>query len=376
MSRRAITRLQVSGHRFLTRRIEYALVCRDVRMLDDPIRAQALSLSAGVAVTAIVVAVCAVLALLRPQGTLGDHPIVVARESGAVYVRVGDLLHPVPNLASARLIARTPAQPRLVSAAVVAGARHGPTMGIPGAPATIDTPVDPQAGSWTVCDGADHRTTLVVGAPEPVQAAPAILVTSRTTGRMFLLDAGHRAAVDVRDTAVVAALEMGTVIPVSQPLLDTLPERAAVRAGTSAPGPARGVDVGGVLCARWTWTGPGHTPHTVVFTAATVPGGQRAVHLAQADGPGPHIDAVALPAGRTVFARAAGVAGDGWDIGPWYLITATGVAFGIGDAPSAAALGLPEHPGSAPWPVLALLPRGPELSIDGATFVRDSLAAP
>jgi Type VII secretion system ESX-1, transport TM domain B len=55
MARQATTRLYVSGYRFLLRRMEHALVRGDVRMLDDPRRAQSLSLIAGVVLAVIVV---------------------------------------------------------------------------------------------------------------------------------------------------------------------------------------------------------------------------------------------------------------------------------------------------------------------------------
>src|SRR6476661_818081 len=113
------TKLHVSGYRFLLRRMEHALVRGDVRMLDDPLRAQSLSLSAGAVVAAIIVAVCAVVAFVRPPGVLGSAPIVMVRDSGALYVRVGDVVHPVLNLASARLIAGTPADPEVVSASAI-----------------------------------------------------------------------------------------------------------------------------------------------------------------------------------------------------------------------------------------------------------------
>ena len=53
----------------------------------------------------------------------------------------GDTVHPVLNLASARLIAGTPANPEVVSAAAIDNAKRGPLVGIPGAPATISTPL-------------------------------------------------------------------------------------------------------------------------------------------------------------------------------------------------------------------------------------------
>ena len=95
MARQSTTRLNVSGYRFLLRRMEHALVRGDVRMLDDPLRAQSLSLISGVILALIIVVVCAVLAFLRPSGALGSAPIVMMRDSGALYVRVGDIIHPV-----------------------------------------------------------------------------------------------------------------------------------------------------------------------------------------------------------------------------------------------------------------------------------------
>ena len=119
----------------------------DVRMLDDPLRAQSLSLIAGVILAVIIVAVCAVLAFLRRPGTLGNAPIVMVRDSGALYVRIGDTVHPVMNLASARLIAGTPANPEAVNMSAISNTKSGPLVGIPGAPATIAPPLgEPESG--------------------------------------------------------------------------------------------------------------------------------------------------------------------------------------------------------------------------------------
>src|SRR5690242_9189085 len=135
------TKLQISGYRFLLRRMEHALVRGETRMADDPVRAQSVSLTAGAVVAMIVAAVCVVLAFLRPPGALGDAPIVIVRESGALYVRVGDVVHPVLNLASARLIVGTAANPEAVSASAVNNAKRGPLLGIPGAPADVAVPL-------------------------------------------------------------------------------------------------------------------------------------------------------------------------------------------------------------------------------------------
>ena len=74
----------------------------DIRMLDDPLRAQSLSLIAGCVLAVIAIAGCAIVAFVRRTGALGNAAIVMTRESGALYVRIGDTMHPVLNLASAR----------------------------------------------------------------------------------------------------------------------------------------------------------------------------------------------------------------------------------------------------------------------------------
>lgn len=458
MVRRSVTRLQVSGYRFLTRRMEYALACRDTRMLDDPIRGQSAALAAGVVAAAIVAVVCAVFALLRPHGALGSDPVVMVRESGAVYVRVGDTLHPALNLASARLVARTPATPRLVSAAMIANAKRGPLLGIPGAPEVIAPTLAAELQTWTVCDDtADRTTTLVIGPVAEQSPAPAMLVAAARASGTYVLHAGRRAPIDLRDRVVVRALRLDSVVPleVSSALLDALPDTTPVAApaipdaGRPGPGALRSFRVGevlrvqradgsdhyvvladgvqrvgrvgadlirfadshgggampevpadliaqvpvvdvlrvpdlseqipvgagfaDVLCARWTGRSTGRTPETTVVSAHTVPRQGHTVNLAQSDGPGPGIDAVSVPDGSSVYVRAAGVAGEGRPTGPRYLVTAAGVAFGVADTQAAEALGLPMLPGSAPWPVLAVLPRGPELSVESASVLRDSI---
>ena len=102
LPRQPSTRLQISGYRFLLRRLECALLGRDIRTVNEPLRAQTASLTAGCLMATIAIAGCALLALLRPQAQLDHAQIVMGQQSGALYVRVGDTWHPVLNLASAR----------------------------------------------------------------------------------------------------------------------------------------------------------------------------------------------------------------------------------------------------------------------------------
>jgi type VII secretion protein EccB len=464
MADQPTTRLAASGHRFLMRRMEHALVRRNVAMHDDPLRAQSLSLAAGCIIAVIAVAASAVLAFAKPQGTLGSAPIVMARESGALYVRIDDTLHPVPNLASARLIARSATAPVAVGETAIASAKRGPAMGIPGAPAAIGTALP--APSWMVCD-TDRTVVIVDAEPSAVDGLDGsrnALVSPRGEGpaTTYLLYDGRRAEVDLRNPAVVRALRLEglAAVPVSRALLDTVPEVAAIAApaisnvGTAGPPSLPGVPVGAVVrvvraestdyyavlhdgvqrigevaadLIRFTYPGglddvpavapsaiartrtvhplavehlprrsrepvgaggaaavcvhwqPGQAhdrSNSVVLTGKPPLAGDRATSLAQADGDGPNVDAVVVPAGRSIDARATAIVGDDGSTGPRYLVDDLGVRYGIHDADVAAHLGFPGSPASAPWPILAALPRGPELSTEAASVVRDGLVTP
>lgn len=448
------TRLHVSGYRFLMRRTEHALVRADVSMIDDPLRAQSVSLLAGCVLTAIVLAGCGVLAVLRPQGEPGDALVMRERESGALYARIGDIWHPVPNLASARLIVGSPAEPATVAAAALTEVTRGPMAGIPGAPAAIGRPLESAHSVWTVCDTATS-TTVIVGDPTGTALGEhaALLVSARSEGAAttYLLADGHRAAVDLRDIAVVRALRLDGVTPrpVSRVLLDSIPEHPPITAPriplAGGPGALPGYPVGTVValsragadehylvlaegvqrlgevaadlirftvaqpasdvpavtadvlattrivdtvsiaslpdrvamadpavpCVRWSTDGT-DAAAVLVDGRSSMPG---AVEFAQADGAGPNVDAVAVPAGRSAYLRPVGVTGAGGHAEPRLLLTDSGAVFGVPDDDTARCLGLTEAPVPAPWPMLARLPRGPELSRDKASVLRDATPA-
>lgn len=453
------TRLQISGYRFLLRRMEHALVRGDVRMLDDPLRAQSLSLIAGCVLAVIAVAGCAILAFVRPQGSLGNAPIVMTRQSGALYVRIGDTMHPVLNLASARLITGSPANPEVVGEAAITTAKRGPLVGIPGAPATVDQPLTGDESGWTVCD--DETTTTVIAGAVQGRSDPglSVLVTpqSESAAMTYLLYSGSRARVDLRDHTVVRALRLDGVTPrpVSRVLLDAIPEAPQIsappipRAGSPGPPSLHRFTVGGVVrviraqateyyvvladgvqrigevtadlirfrnsqrgreiitvepdvigavpivhelpvttfperaavaddvvvCGQW--RAAGTAANTALLLADSLPlGGGAVVNLVQADGNGSNVDGVVIPPGRSAFVRASGVTGDGRSAGALYLVNDSGIVFGIHDEDAAQRLGLSGAPVPAPWPVLARLPRGPELSVQAASVVRDSVGSP
>ncbi|RDH76017.1 type VII secretion protein EccB [Mycolicibacterium moriokaense] len=256
MARQPTTRLQVSGYRFLVRRMEHALVRGDIRMLHDPVRTQSLSLVAGCALAAVLAAVCAIVALLKPHAVIGDAAVVMSRDTGALYVRVDGTLHPVLNLASAQLITGAAGKPEMVDAAEIDKAKRGPLLGIPGAPAVVAPPISGDEAGWAVCD--DATTTVIVGATAhftPQDRQPNVLVTAATGGvaTTYLLYDGRRAEVDLRNPGVVWALRIDGIEPrpVSAALLDAIPEAPPIAPpaipGLGGPGAVPGLRIGTVV---------------------------------------------------------------------------------------------------------------------------------
>jgi type VII secretion protein EccB len=457
------TRLHVSGYRFLLRRIECALLGKDIHAVNEPIRAPAQALMAGLALAVILLAGCAVLAVVHPQPASSDAPIVMGKQSGALYVRVDGILHPVLNLASARLITHTSADPEPIPESTFARSKRGPLLGIPGAPQFLATPLAADESQWAVCDsrdGAPLNTTVVIGRAEGPMSrvlprAQALLVRPASGGSSYLLYDGHRAVVNLDESAVVRALRLEGQVPltVSPLLLSTVPEAPPITAppipDTGSRGPT-GFPVGSVLritraggdeyyvvfsdgvqrvgevaadlvrlnnshgtrtvisvapdliratptvtrlplstfpdraptavnvistalCVRWTHAASGGVEISFLVRGLPVPAGQQSVSLAQADGDGPDVDAVYVPPARSAYVRATGLSGANARAGTRYLITDTGVRFAVHDDDAAHDLGLPDTMIPAPWPVLAKLPAGPELSRANASVAQDIL---
>lgn len=201
----ATTWLHVSGYRFLLRRIECALLFGDVCAATGALRARTTSLALGCVLAIVAAMGCAFVALLRPQSALGQAPIVMGRESGALYVRVDDVWHPVLNLASARLIAATNANPQPVSESELGHTKRGPLLGIPGAPQLLDQPLAGAESAWAICDSDNGgSTTVVVGPAEDssaqvLTAEQMILVATESGSPTYLLYGGRRAVVDLAD---------------------------------------------------------------------------------------------------------------------------------------------------------------------------------
>ncbi|MEP9393437.1 type VII secretion protein EccB [Gordonia sp. VNK1] len=482
MARQLTTKAQVNGYRFLLSRLEHALVRRDARMLHDPMRSSVRALALGTVLTVLALAGFGIWGLIRPQGTVGQASILVGKQSGGMYVVVDEKVHPVLNLASARLITGSDSAPKSVADSALSAYPRGPLLGIPGAPVALPASAHRDTSVWSVCDhpgtGEDTTRRLAVIADRPAtgaQIAPAgpqdaVLVTDgRATFLVYQVVRGEhsvpvRAEVDMHDAAVTRAFGLADVTPrlVGVGVLNTLPEVAPLAvpriggAGMPSDLPIPDVSVGSVIrtvgvnghldyyvvltdsvqpigeataeMLRLADPGspaevptrspapvnaaprsdslpvtefPSHAPHLVSSaTAPTIcsvwsrgsadptartslllgrglplPAGVDVVTPAGADGAGPLIDEVYLPAGSGEFIQTTGNEDDSTRTESLFYLNDSGVRFGVADMATAQVLGLGTTPASVPWAVASLLVAGPTLSRHDALVAHDGIAA-
>lgn len=236
-----VTKHQVSGWRFVMRRIASGVALHDTRMLVEPLRAQTRAVLMGLLALATAAAGCFVFTLIWPNSAAGDDPVLADRETSALYVRVGDQLHPVLNLTSARLIAGRAVNPTAVRSAALDKFARGNLIGIPGAPERMVQATGTDA-NWTVCDavaGPATGVTVIAGAPAVGGSRAAALPTDHAVlvdngaGTWLVWD-GKRSRIDLADRAVTGALGLGTSAPAPRPiaagLFNAIPEAPALTA--------------------------------------------------------------------------------------------------------------------------------------------------
>lgn len=103
---------------------------------------------------------------------------------------------------------------------------------------------------------------------------------------------------------------------------------------------------------------------TAITVADTVPSPAAPTHLAQDDGSGDNVDFAYVP-GRGAAVRSI-VAGQPPDTGTIWVVSGTGVKFGVPDVPTAKILGIGEQFDPAPDSIVRLLPTGPSLDLYSA----------
>lgn len=234
-----VTRHQVTGWRFVLRRAAGGVALHDTRMLVEPLRSQSRAFGLGLLLLVAGVVGCFVFSLISPVGAAKEHAVLVDKATAALYLRLGDTVHPVLNLASARLAVGKAEEPTWVRGVELDQYRRGNVLGIPGAPERMAQSPERDA-QWTVCDaaplpahGAKPVVTVIAGGLVAGEGKAAALpddraVLARTQTGTWLVWAGRRARIDLDDHAVASALGLDSDSPapraLSEALADVIPE--------------------------------------------------------------------------------------------------------------------------------------------------------
>lgn len=216
------TARQVKGFRRELTRLDEALSRQDVRGIGSPLSRMRAALGLGAIAGVGVLALALVISLIAPKPD-GKLSSIVTTRSGGMFVMFNGRLHPVTNLASARLIVGKPDPAVVVGERTLRDIPTGPLMGIPNAPDLLDPRTDPTA-SWTVCTWRDTAVPLsllragdltvaviagsdALSGGEELGSTRAVLVRpADNPAELWLVYRDTRAQVGVADFAAQAAL--------------------------------------------------------------------------------------------------------------------------------------------------------------------------
>jgi hypothetical protein len=248
---------------------------------------------------------------------VGGVAAVWARSPGGdTFAVVDGVRHAVGDASVLAGLGLSGREPVTVAAAVLSALPEGPAFALPevsGGPGPTGVPGRP--GDLLRTTGVDGVARLFAVVPGGVQEVPASLAE-------VLRARGGQGPVEVAPVVVAEA-----------PVREELPV-----AGWPASVPAW-AEPSGPVCATWTGTWQ--------LTAGALPVVSGAAR----------VDAVLLRGGGAVRASSPTGGGTVW------LVSAAGVAYGVADAATATALGLPTALPEAPESLLRLLPRGPTVDL-------------
>lgn len=250
---------QLHAYRFQVRRAVAALVAGEPDVPEPPMRRLTITTVAGLMIAIVVAAGFAVVGLIRPGDTDAwrqPGKVIVEEETGARFILVDDVLHPVLNYTSAVLaLGDQTASVELVSRSSLAGTPRGATIGIEGLPDSLPDGSSLISSPWSVCSRASRsaanvssvEVTLAGGSAqrsEPIDEGAAVLVTTPDGSNRYLLWNGQRLRVNGPSVAAALGLDTVSPLPVGTALLNALPPGTDLTAppvpGAGAPGPQIG----------------------------------------------------------------------------------------------------------------------------------------
>lgn len=178
---------QLQAYRFVTTRVQSALLHGEPDAPETPMRRIGVSMFSGIMVAVLFTVGFGIFGLLKPgakEGWKAAGTLVVEKETGTryVYIPTDGALHPVLNYASARLILNTAnIEVKYFSRKSLADAPRGLPRGIQGLPDSLPDPNGLVDGPWTVCSQP----------PQANQTVSGMTVSVRYPADGQRLDAGH-----------------------------------------------------------------------------------------------------------------------------------------------------------------------------------------
>lgn len=224
----ASRRDQLHSYQFLMQRVVASLVMHETDPAQAPLRRGVGAVYASAMIMVLVAAGFGVYGIFTGIGSnnwQADGSVVVEKETGASFVYLGGVLHPMLNYSSALLASgqSAPTTYRVAEKKLV-GVARGNALGIPNAPDALPDASDLVGLPWTLCvapgrDAAGQATTmssLVVGEQPPgghLLGEAGLLVRDPRAGAVYLIWHSHHYRFDDPTTLVPSVF--GALAPVT-----------------------------------------------------------------------------------------------------------------------------------------------------------------
>lgn len=213
----------VEAYLFVTRRIISSMMSTNPDALELPMRRSRYSVLGGILLALLIFAGFWVVGMFIPAGKdtwKVEGTIVLDTDTGTTYVYMREVLFPVKNMASARLISASE-EVTEVESVDLKGVDRGWELGIDDAPAAIPDPKSLVGMPWQVCSAPDayddtERVSHVVVSASPADAAIGKRALIVDTGDdKYLLWNDMKLHVDDDAALIALGMEPDDAIPVS-----------------------------------------------------------------------------------------------------------------------------------------------------------------
>lgn len=251
---------QLHAYRFQNKRALAALVTGEPNVIEPPMRRLTVITISGIMIAILIAVGAALLGVFKPSS--GDKwkdagAIIVENETGARYVYLDDVLHPVLNYSSAVLAIGNNQDVHVVHVdrGDLKSAKRGATIGIDGIPDSLPSAGSLVSAPWTVCsrqqagqgNQLDAQVSLLVGqnaGARPLPDRTAVLAQGVTDRKDYLLLHGLRLTV-APSVSTALGLQGAAAVQVGTAFLDAVPAGPPLQAPrVPGAGQPSGVKVG------------------------------------------------------------------------------------------------------------------------------------